>query len=219
MRKLQILIAIVFLAAFTACNQTRAEDEGGGSNSGSKMKRYGVKQACIEYTVSGDMQSGTEVLYFDQWGAREAKYEVKTTAVGPIKTEENKVTFMEGTMMYTVNLKDKTGSKMENPMLKGFEGQDLTEVGEKMMKQMGGKKIGSEKFLGRQADIWEIKQMGTKSWVWKGVPLKSELNMMGMKISIVATKISEEFDKSKLERPKNIDYKDMSEMMKSFKTN
>ena len=88
-----------------------------------------------------------------------------------------------------------------------------------MMKQMGGKKIGSEKFLGRQADIWEIKQMGTKSWVWKGVPLKSELNMMGMKISIVATKISEEFDKSKLERPKNIDYKDMSEMMKSFKTN
>ncbi len=219
MRKLQILIAIVLLAAFAACNQTTAEDEGGGNGSDSKMKRYGVKQACIEYTVSGDMQSGTEVLYFDQWGAREAKYEMKTTKVGPMKTEENKVTFMEGAMAYTVNLKDNTGSKMENPMLKSFEGQDLTEVGEKMMKQMGGKKIGSEKLLGKQTDIWEIKQMGTKSWVWKGVPLKTELNMMGMKISIVATKISEKFDKSKLERPKNIDYKDMSEMMKSFKTN
>ena len=122
-------------------------------------------------------------------------------------------------MQYRVNLDDNTATKMENTMLKGFEGQDLTEVGEKMMKQMGGKKIGSEKFLGKQTDIWEIKQMGTKSWVWKGVPLKTELNMMGMKISVVATKISENFDKSKLERPKNIDYKDMSEMMKSFKMN
>ena len=157
MRKLQILMAIVLLAAFAACNQTTAEDEGGGNGSDSKMKRYGVKQACIEYTVSGDMQSGTEVLYFDQWGAREAKYEMKTTKVGPMKTEENKVTFMEGAMAYTVNLKDNTGSKMENPMLKSFEGQDLTEVGEKMMKQMGGKKIGSEKLLGKQTDIWEIK--------------------------------------------------------------
>ena len=110
-----------------------------------------------------------------------------------MKTEENKVTYMEGAMAYTVNLKDNTGSKMENPMLKGFEGQDLTEVGEKMMKQMG-----------------------TKSWVWKGVPMKTELNMMGIKINVVATKISENFDKSKLQRPKNIDYKDMSEMMKGL---
>ncbi len=108
---------------------------------------------------------------------------------------------------------------MENTMLKGFEGQDLTEVGEKMLKQMGGKEIGSEKFLGKPTDIWEIKQMGTKAWVWKGVPLKTELNMMGMKINVVATKISENFDKRKLQRPKNIDYKDMSEMMKGFKTN
>ena len=65
----------------------------------------------------------------ETWGAREAKYEMKTTKVGPMKTEENKVTFLEGAMAYTVNLKDNTGSKMENPMLKSFEGQDLTEVG------------------------------------------------------------------------------------------
>ena len=87
-------------------------------------------------------------------------------------------------MQYRVNLDDNTATKMENTMLKGFEGQDLTEMGEKMLKQMGGKKIGSEKFLGRPTEIWEIKQMGTKSWIWKGVPLKSELNMMGMKISM-----------------------------------
>ena len=141
MKKLQVLLAIIHFAAFAACNQTTAEDEGGSSGSGSKMKRYGVKQACIEYRVTGDMQSGTEILYFDQWGAREAKYEMKTTKAGPMKIEENKVGFLEGAMMYTVNLKDNTGTKMENPMLKGLEGQDMTEVGEKMMKQMGGKKI------------------------------------------------------------------------------
>ena len=119
------------------------------------MKRYGVKQTCIEYTVNGDMQSGTEVLYFDQWGAREAKYEMKTTEDGPMKIKENKVGFLEGTMHYMVNLDDNTGTKMENPMLKGLEGQDLTEVDKKMMKQMGGKKIGTENFLGKQTDIWE----------------------------------------------------------------
>ncbi len=218
MKKLQLLIAIILLAAFAGCGQNSGDDEG-GSPSGSDMKRYGVKQACIEYTVSGDMQSGTEVLYFDNWGAREAKYEMKTTNAGPMKMEENKVAFLEGAMMYNVNLKDNTGTKMENPMLKGFEGQDMTEVGEKMLKQMGGKKIGSERFLGKQCDIWEIKRMGTKSWVWQGVTLKTESNMMGMNINIVATKISENFDKSKLQRPKNIDYKDMGDIMKSLKRN
>ncbi len=57
-------------------------------------------------------------------------------------------------MQYMVNLDDNTATKMENPMLKGFEGQDLTEMGEKMLKQMGGKKIGYEKFLGRPTEIW-----------------------------------------------------------------
>lgn len=139
MRKLQILIAIVLLAAFTACNQTTAEDEGGGNKSASKMKRYGIKKACIKYKVTGDMMSGKEVLYFDDWGAREAKYTTNRIKMGGVVMQETEqIAFTEGNTIYSVDQKTGTGTKASvSSIMKPFEGQDLDDVGEKMMKPDG----------------------------------------------------------------------------------
>jgi hypothetical protein len=40
---------------------------------------------------------------------------------------------------------------------------------------------------------------------------------MGMQINITAIKITDSFDKKKLNRPTNIDYKEMDDMMNKFK--
>ena len=57
-----------------------------------------------------------------------------------------------------------------------------------MLEEMGGKKIGEEEVLGKTCEVWEIKNMGTKIWIWKGITLKTETDMMGMKINQTATK-------------------------------
>jgi hypothetical protein len=181
------------------------------------MKRYNLKQACIEYTVSGAMQNGTEVLYFDNWGAREAKYTKTTLKMAGMSQETNTVTFLEGAWTYTVDLDRQTGTKTENPFLKDIEGDDPQEMGKEMMVKMGGKIIGTEKILGKRCDIWEIKNMGVKTWVWNWVTLKTETNMMGMEMTNVATKINDSFDKKMLQRPTNIKYNDMGNVMNKFK--
>lgn len=219
MKNLNISAILFFFSITVTCGNLMAKNNSGTESSkktGSGMKRYGIEKACIEYEIKG-MQNGTEILYFDNWGAREAKFTHIEIKVGPISQKTNTVTYLEGTMTYTVDLDKNTGTKAENPMLQALEGEDVAEVGEQMLKNMGGKKIGKEKFLGKTCDVWEIKNLRSKSWVWKGITLKNETNMMGMKVSIKATKITYSFDKKKLDRPTHIKYKDMGEMMNKFK--
>ncbi|HEO98228.1 MAG TPA: hypothetical protein ENO02_02900 [Epsilonproteobacteria bacterium] len=66
----------------------------------------------------------------------------------------------------------------------------MASKGKAMMQQMGGKKTGMDKVLGYSCEVWEL--MGTKQCIYKGVSLKVESNVMGMKHTEVATKA--EFD-------------------------
>lgn len=103
---------------------------------------------------------------------------------------------------------------MENPILKNLKGKNLQDYGKEIMIKMGGKKVGTEKLLGKNCEIWEVKSLGTRTWVWNWIPLKIVSKMAGMDIIILATKILTSFDLKKLNRPKNIKYREMGDMMK-----
>jgi hypothetical protein len=64
---------------------------------------------------------------------------------------------------------------------------DAGEVGESMLESMGGKKTGTEKFLGYTCDIWEI--MGGKQWIHKGLMLKMEMTVLGITTKTEATSV------------------------------
>ena len=178
----------------------------------SKGKRYGLKKAHIEYKVDGSMQSGSEDLYFDNWGAKEAKFSLMKVSMGGFSQETKTATYAEGPWIYTIDLGTNTGTKSENPFLKNMDDKELQDLGKDMMKNMGGKKVGEEKILDKTCEIWEIADMGTKTWVWNWVPLKTEVNMGGFKMTHTAVKISDSFDIKKLNRP-DIEYKDSGNMM------
>ncbi len=203
------LILFLFLAITNA-----AVINGYSKQPASNMKRYNLKKACIEYTVSGKMHSGTEVLYFDNYGAREAKFNTSKIKIAGFTQETRTATYLEGTWTYTVDLKTKTGTKMENPILQNLKGKSLQDTGKEMMVNMGGKKVGTEKILGKTCDIWEVKNLGTRTWVWNWIPLKTESKMAGMDMIILATKISTSFDLKRLNRPKNINFREMGGMKK-----
>jgi len=110
-----------------------------------------------------------------------------------ISVKENKLTIIDGEWTYNINLDQNSGTKIKTPfveqIIENTGNKDLTDFGEQMMKNMGGKITGKESVLGKECDIWEIKNLGTKVWVWNWIPLKSDANLMGQKITQTATKI------------------------------
>jgi len=152
-------------------------------------KRYQYKSGEIHYKVSG-MMNGTEDVYFTDYGMKEAKIDKTTMEMMGIKQNQNQKTILDGNTTYAIDYDKRTVTKMETPMLSMFpKGTDLTKGGEEMMTNMGGKKVGTGTILGKNCDIWEIQNLGSKIWIWNSIPMKTETNLMGMKISQEATDV------------------------------
>ncbi len=160
-----------------------------------EAKRYEVKSGIVEYKIEGGgslfgfstKTEGKTKLYFKEWGNVELREtDEKSETMGQIE-KDHSITKIDHGTVYSVNKEDKTIVKSDMSMLKQMdkEGKNLSVVGKDMMKQMGGKKTGSEKILGYPCEIWEV--MGSKIWIYKGVPLKTEANIMGIKHLEIAT--------------------------------
>lgn len=216
MKKLNLWIALLtFSFIITGCNSTNADS--------SYDKRYKIKSAMVEYALSGS-QTGTETLYFDDWGKREARYTQTQISMMGFTQKTNRLGLLEGDWMTNIDLDKKTGTKMKNPMMDAASARynkDLAAAGEDMLKKMGGKKIGTETIAGKLCDVWEVADLGSKTWVWKGVPLKTQARMMGMEITTVATKVQEGgVPQDKFKVPAGItltEGQNLSEIMKRMK--
>lgn len=181
-KKIFFIVLLTIFISFTYAQKT--------------MKRYLVKSGIIEYKYEGSMK-GKETLYFDDYGTKEVKFTESEMTMMGMTQKTNAITIMDKDWVYSINLDTKTGTKMKNPAKEIFESlkndeKKIQKFGEEMMIQFGGKRIGNEKVLGKDCEVWEIAQFGTKSYVWNYIPLKSTTEMMGMKINIIATKIDTE---------------------------
>lgn len=171
------------------------------------MKKYDVKSGKIEYEIkgSGDIMGmvkiktiGKKRVIFDNYGVKDLTEEskvTKETTGGQTKVnKEHSIKYMNGGIVYSVDFDKKVIIRMENPaMAMGAlfgGGKNIKQTGESMMKSMGGKKTGTDKVLGYSCDVWDL--MGVKQCIHKGIPLRIESNVMGMKSVEIATKA--EFD-------------------------
>jgi len=161
-----------------------------------QKNRYGVKSGIIRYkiTISGIVMdniingNGIEKLYFDNWGNLELKEELitKNTKVkifNDFKEEQKQIHHLQKTennVIYQVNFDQKNINKSfnTNVELVKFTNKDLKKVSS-ILHQFGGIKIGNEIFKGYDCEIWDIS--GSKQWLYKGVPLKIEHTIMGVK--------------------------------------
>ena len=171
-----------------------------------QMKLYEIKSGKVDYRIngSGDMMgqkidtTGKKRLIFDHYGARSLTEEnrvEKQTIMGQTQVNEIHTTvYMNHGVAYQVDFNAKRIIRMGEMgammgMLTGGE-KNVGKAGEEMMKKMGGKKRGTDNVLGYTCDVWEL--MGSKQCIYKGIPLKVETNVMGIKSIEVATKA--EFD-------------------------
>ena len=166
-----------------------------------RYKRYDIKSGKIDYKVInyGNIMGvetkviGIKRVLFDSYGAKELSEEnrvQKTIIDGKISTDKShKMTFMNGAIIYNIDMNKKRIVRMQNPalLLSSLKGRSPMKYAEDIMKKMGGKKTGSEKVLGYRCEVWKV--MDVKQCIYKGVPLKIESRAMGMHSTEIATKV------------------------------
>lgn len=184
-----------------------------------KFKKYEVKQAIIEYKLSG-MTSGTKTKYISDYGYREADYTKSKTSVMGMTQNTNTVLIQDGYKIIQADLQNKTGYKGENDMLKELVKQkkDIAEFGKEMLKSLKFKNTGkTETVVGKSCEIW-ASENGFKIWAWKNLTLKSEVSMMGqtLKEEAISIKTDVSIPAAKFEAPKNIKYSTQEEMEKQM---
>jgi hypothetical protein len=184
----------ISLIALLACSATYAN---------SKMKKYDIKSAKIEYSIksSGSIlgmttkEVGKKRVIFDDYGIKELIEESKVkkmSGLGQNKIDKShNLIYMNNLIIYKVDFKDKNIIRIKNEGVAAMASllggdKNLMQTGEEMLKKMGGKKIGSDKVAGYKCDVWDLK--GVKQCIYKGVTLRVESEIMGIKNTEVATK-------------------------------
>lgn len=190
-------------------------------------KLFPFKSAKVVYQKSG-MTTGTETLWIDDYGRMQVRESNMTTKVMNITQTQETIAIVTPETITTINLKEKTAVKMANPAKNFYESlkkksdAELEQFKKSMMnmgQQMTGqevKPIGKEKLLGKECDVYEMSMMGgtTKLWTWKNLNLKTETQMMGNKISDVATslEVGVKIPKEKTQIPAGIQLREMPAM-------
>jgi hypothetical protein len=200
MKKITISFFALASILFLACSNSSGNDTQTANSKKTNektLKRYGVKSGIVKYklTINGKIMggevsgSGTKELYFKNWGAKElvkedSKQVTKINIFGQKKTdvsETHNIDKLDNGKSYSVDTKNKVIYVKDDPameMVKMFNNGDAEEVGKQLLESMGGKQIGKEKYKGYMCEVWEIP--GGKQWIYKGVPLKLEMNLMGV---------------------------------------
>ena len=206
MKKLSIILALLVATVSCKGNENKVADSlaVNTNKQETKLKRYEVKSAIVNYktTISGKVMGstitggGTENLYFKNWGDLELK-EAQSTQTTTSKffgksstqTEESHtMSKLDNGKSYHVDFKREKimlQRDMAMEMNKMFAGGDVNKTGKQMLEGMGGKIVGQESVLGYNCDIWDV--MGGKQWIYKGLPLKIEVSIMGITTITVAT--------------------------------
>jgi hypothetical protein len=191
-----ILILLLILVVYSCDYRNEDSFKTNINNQVQKENKYGVKSGIIKYklTISGNVMdniisgSGFENLYFDNWGKKELKEELitKTTKAKFFKYEKEEQTEIhnlqkiENNTIYNVDYNKKIINKSANinTEMNTYYPNNTIKLNN-ILKEFGGEKIGNEIFKGYDCEIWDIR--GTKQWLYKGVPLKIEHTLIGVK--------------------------------------
>jgi len=176
MKKTVLSLIIVILAA-TAFSQTN-------------KRPYSYKTAYIEYELTGNT-TGKQTLYIDNWGWNRSETTHSVTKMLGQKTEthQRNITIQYDSYQWVPG--EKTGTKVHNQWLEDLMKDpnfDMEEFGEKSLEAINFRKTGTETVLGKVCDVWKS-DLGSTSWVWNDIAVKTELKLFGTKQIMTATKI------------------------------
>ncbi len=164
-----------------------------------KHNKYAVKSGYIKYDISGNTK-GTKEIWWDNYGdiSRTEVNTVTTTRfLGTTsETKTHTLNIMKGDKFWSIDYLNNTAQKGISPvyqqateMSENMTEAEAKKLGEDILASMGGERLGNELFLGKSCEI--VTLLGIKSWIYKGLLLKSEGNLLGFKTNEIAVKFDE----------------------------
>ena len=162
----------------------------------SATRRYPKsKSGIIKYNVSGT-KTGTEVVYYEDWGRREAIYTKSTVDLRGVIVDRNTLTLLEdnGLWINNIDLNARTGIRMKNPRYKEYVGQsriELENTKKKSLKDAGARRAEIEMVIGRPCFVWTVQYNGNEIYLWNGIVLKKITGSGYSETTTVATEITE----------------------------
>ncbi len=152
------------------------------------VKRYGFKSAIVKYTTELMEQKIESTTYIDEFGNKECQ-KVKMAVPGMGEMESAVITKDGKSWAVNYAMKSVQESPLNQP--------NFNELPEDDIKKYNIKEVGKEKFLDKECTVYtmENEAQGMKAkikvWAYKGLGLKQETDISGMKITAVATDFQE----------------------------
>jgi len=198
MNRLLVLYCFVVLCAVP--NIVTAEDQSPWE------KKLPFKSAIIEYAIGG-MEEGRETVYIDDYGSKRATYHETVSKMMGMTVTNSTIELVTPDFIYSYDLQSREGVKTSNPQkylideyrkLSAADKQKVRRNAEKMAAAstgvMGIEGVSASiehnaaKILGYSCDKVEIPGGGSSYLMHDtDLLLKSEMEMMGMRMSTVAT--------------------------------
>lgn len=176
-------LAQVFESAVANCTTNAARSAEQMVAAG--YKRYGVEKGSFVFQYDGAM-SGTDHIYFDNWGWREAKYTSSKTELGTFKEEANEVQYLDGENRYVYNPSTKKAryfdSRQAIVVADKHGTKDMAAFADVLMKNMGGKPDGKQMVANIECDAWVIEKNNVRLFMWQGLTLGEESIVSGVKV-------------------------------------
>lgn len=187
--------------------------------------RYPFKSAVATYTISGEIQNGTEKLYIDDYGKKTRTERDTTMTIMGMTEKEKTLEIDDGEHQYRIDLETKTGVKMPSVAamaekifanMSPEQKDAMAQVGKEMVKGLTGDKemkpVGKDKVLGRECEIFEV--LGSRTWEWKKLTLKMENTALGnMKQVATALKVDCPIPADTFKPPPGIELTEQAGMM------
>ncbi len=140
------------------------------------VRKYEVRSAIVEYWNS--WLDRRQVLYVDEYGAREAFYTAPELGGGGAAPPYDVSVYADG-WRYDYSTITRAGTRQEKELASGpLLGvvQDVWALPEPSQEQFGLKRLGRKKIAGKDAIGYSFQFNGTTTvWLWKGLPLHVEM--------------------------------------------
>ncbi len=210
--KRKIGLALVTISLIiSSCSNTSKKEEKNGVDSTKTTEttketpkgKYALKSAIVEMKSMVMGMEQKQIMMFDDYGAKELT-EITASFFGQ---KSHNITITKEGFVWTIDMIKKTGTKAK---IVTDAAVNFNDLGSEIAKEMNITKVGTVEFLGKTCDKYTIdykkQQMKGYYLVWNGIPMKTEITVMGMKTSVEATKIEENatIDSNKFEIPKEI---------------
>ena len=156
------------------------------------VKKYGFKSAIAKFATEVMGQAVESTIYIDEYGAKECqKAKVEVPGMG---TMESGVISKEG-KTWNVNY---TMKQVQEVAINPGDQPNFLDLNEETRKMFKIEEVGQEKVLDYDCTVYTLVttsgeiSANAKLWVYKGLPMKTETEAMGMKVTNVVTEFKED---------------------------